>query len=538
MRSPVPRSTLDPGVLEVLWARLIATADDQAAVLKTTSFTYIVRDADDLSAATFDREGRMIVQAVTGSPGHINSLAAAIPHFLPLAPDIRPGDVLITNEPWLNSGQLNDFTVVSPIFHHEDLVGYVGSTCHALDIGGRGLTADARDVYEEGIRILPTWLYREGKPNQALVDFISWNVRTPELALGDLHAQIVSNDAAIEGVCSLLCEFGLEDLETVSTEIRRRSENALRDAIAGLPDGDYSSHCIVDGIDDPVELRCTVTVEGRDLRIDYSGSSPQSRHGINVVLNYATAYTTFAVNCALAPGVPHNDGTFQPVTVSAPSGSILNAKFPAPVAARHTVGHFIPGLVLEALSQAKPEMAMAQGSSSLWVTTVRGHDDDAEFVSVLFSSGGMGARPTHDGLNTISFPSGAGTTPVEVLENSCPIMIWRKELRADSGGAGQFRGGLGQTIELGVRSPYHWMLSCLGSRFAHPAAGVHGGMAGAPGRVLVDGQPVRNPRFAFDLEPQQRVVLELPGGGGFGDPAQRSERLSADDRDRGITPVS
>lgn len=514
----------------------MAAADEQAAALRRTSFTPIVRDSGDLSAAVFDADGVMLAQAVTGTPGHINSLAASMRHLLAANPEPEPGDVMITNDPWLSSGQLNDFTIVTAVHVAERLAGFVGSTCHAVDVGGRGLSADAAEVYEEGLRVPPTRLYAAGEHNRELARLIEANVRVPELVMGDLHAQVVGNDVGAARVRELIEGLELGDLAWLSAQVTGRSERRLRQAIAKLPDGVCRAEVNSDGIDEPITVRCAVEVRGEELVIDYEGSSPQSPRGINVVKNYTDAYTTYAVKLALAPDVPHNDGTFRPIEVRAPEGSILNARFPAAVAARHVVGQFLPFAVMEALAQVAPASAMAQGSGSIWLTTVRGVADGERFVAVSFASGGMGARPERDGLSTTSFPSGIATTPVEVLEASAPLVVEEKALRPDSGGPGRHRGGLGQRIRLSVRAERESVVSCLGDRLRHPAPGMGGGGAGAPGGFQVAGEPVDDPKFSHTVPPGAEIVLDLPGGGGFGPPGERApELIEADVREGLVT---
>jgi N-methylhydantoinase B len=528
--------SLPPGMLEVLWSRLVAAADEQAAALVRTSFTPIVRDSGDLSAALFDHRGWMVAQAVTGTPGHINSLASSMRHFMDRFPDVVPGDVLITNEPWLSSGQLNDFTIVTPVFGDSGLIGYVGSTCHAIDIGGRGLSADAEEVYEEGLRVLPTKLYNAGEANEQLLEIIATNVRMQQLVLGDLHAQVVGNDVGAHAMRALVDEFDLGDLTALADEVADRSELAMRRSIEAIPDGSYHSELVTDGVDGShVTVRCEVRVRGTELTVDYAGSSEQSARGINVVLNYTAAYTTYALKCALAPNVPHNAGTFRPLTVTAPEGSILNARFPAAVAARHVVGQFLPFAVFEALSSVVPHARMAPGSGNVWLTTVRGMQSvdgtDEEFVSVFFASGGTGARPDRDGLSTTSFPSGIATTPAEVIEASSPVVIEEKSLREGSGGAGRRRGGLGQRIRVSVRSGYPWRISCLADRLHNAAPGLDGGGPGAPGGFLLPDGIQADPKLSTWIPADGTVTLDLPGGGGLGPPQERSPQALETDRE-------
>nr|MDP9481371.1 hydantoinase B/oxoprolinase family protein [Actinomycetota bacterium] len=390
---------LDPILLEVLWNRLVSVVEEQARALMRTSFTSVVRESGDLSAGVFDRRGRMVAQAVTGTPGHINTMATSVHHFLREVPaeTLEPGDVLVTNHPQQTAGHLNDFTVITPIFDRGGLVAYFGNTCHALDVGGRGLGADARQVYEEGIFVPVTRLFRRGEPNEELFRLLRANVRTPFEVVGDLYAQAGSNDVGGARLIEMIEEFDLGGIESLSDEICARSERAMREAVAALPDGVYENEAYTDGFDEPIRLYVSIKVEGDEVHVDYEGSAPQSERGINVVLNYTAAYTTFGVKCAISPEVPNNDGSFQPIRVTAPEGCILNALHPAPVGARHIVGHFLPGLVHGALARAIPDRVLAQGADSLWNTQITGQrEDGGPFTYVFFSGGGMGARPTAD----------------------------------------------------------------------------------------------------------------------------------------------
>ena len=299
-------SLIDPVSLQILWTRLITVANEQAATLQRTSFTPIVRESGDLSAAVFDAEGRMLAQAVTGTPGHINSLATSMHHFLASYPveSLRPGDVLITNDPWLTSGQLNDLSVVTPAFRDGRVVGFFGNCCHAVDIGGRGLSADATEVYEEGLNVPITKLYSEGEPNEELLKIIAANVRAPREVLGDLHAQVAGNQVGVDRLVEYLEEFEMPDLEVVGAEILRRSEIATREAISAVRDGTYHKTIHTDGIDEPVTISCSVVVDGDRLHVDYDGTSAQVSRGVNVVLNYTHAYTSYALKCAVFPRCP------------------------------------------------------------------------------------------------------------------------------------------------------------------------------------------------------------------------------------------
>lgn len=532
----------DPILLEVLWHRLIGVVNEQTAALMRTSFTSVVREAGDISAGVFDRRGRMIAQAVTGTPGHINSMATSMRHFLAAFPvdALAPGDVLVTNDPWKTASQLNDITVMTPVFRGERLVAFFGNTCHALDIGGRGLSADAGEVFEEGLFIPVMKLYDRGRPNAALLDLVRANVRTPDEVLGDLHAQVVGNEAGGQQLLTFLAEFGLADIEDLSDAIVARSEAAMRARIAALPDGAYRYDLTCDGFDEPIRIVVTVTVRGDHLAVDYAGSSAQVRQGINVALNYTHAYTTYAVKCAISPDVPNNEGSFRPVTVTAPPGSILNAQFPAAVAGRHLVGHFLPSAIFGALAQVAPDRVKAPGFDGLWDTQIFGYDPRTgrPFTCVWFSAGGTGALATRDGLSATAFPSGIAGTPVEVIEALSPIVIRRRELRRDSGGPGTFRGGLGQVMQVAVRTDRPFVFSGLYERIAFPAPGLHGGAPGAPGAVSTNDPSVTvRPKTRALVPAGTEITLCLPGGGGYGPPSQRDPARVLEDVRNGYVSV-
>ncbi|MCY4466830.1 MAG: hydantoinase B/oxoprolinase family protein [Chloroflexi bacterium] len=524
---------IDPITLEVIWRRLISVVDEQAAALIHSSFTTVVREAGDLSAGVFDRAGNMVAQSVTGTPGHINTMANCVRKFIvPQHPidTLQPGDTLITNDPWEASGHLFDLTIVSPVFYRGRGVAFFASTCHAVDIGGATMGGDARSVHEEGLAIPLMKLFKAGKANQELFDIIRANVRVPDQVIGDIYAQEVGNQVGAHKLIEMLDEYDLPDIEEVSASILRRTEAAVRAAIRDLPDGSCRNTIQIDGFDAPLTIACEITVAGDELRVDYAGSSPQVDRGINVVLNYTHAYTTYTLMAALAPGIPNNEGAFRPIQVSAPTGSILNCRRPAPVSARHLIGHFVSQPLLTALAQIVPQRVIANGSAGLWNTMMDGLDADGEeFAYIFFSAGGMGAAQDRDGLSATAFPSGIMGVPVEAIETAAPLLMHRRELRVDSGGAGQFRGGLGQVMELEIITGAPATHSCMYDRTKRPALGLQGGRSGSPGKVSLSDGTEPHPKSHYSLQPGQRVILELPGGGGFGDPSQRDLRHVLDD---------
>ncbi len=533
---------IDPITLEVIWSRLISVVDEQAAALIHSSFTTVVREAGDLSAGVFDRSGNMIAQSVTGTPGHINTMANCVRNFVvPNHPidSLRPGDTLITNDPWEASGHLFDLTIVSPVFHRGRGVAWFASTCHAVDIGGATMGGDARSLYEEGLAIPLMKLFKAGEPNQELFEIIRANVRVPDQVIGDIYAQEVGNQVGARKLIEMLDEYDLRDIEQISALILDRTESAVRAAIRALPDGVWRSRITIDGFDDPLDIVCALTVAGDELRVDYAGSSPQVDRGINVVLNYTHAYTTYTLMAALAPGIPNNEGAFRPIDVRAPHGSILNCRRPAPVSARHLIGHFVSQPLLTALAAVIPDRVIANGSAGLWNTMMDGMDERGkEFAYIFFSAGGMGAAHDRDGLSATAFPSGITGVPVEAIETAAPLLMHRRRLRPDSGGAGQFRGGLGQEMALEIITGQNANHSCMYDRTGNPAVGLFGGKAGANGEVLLSDGRRPHPKSHYVLRPGQRVTLRLPGGGGFGDPLSRDPLRVLEDVRQGYVTLA
>lgn len=510
----------DPILLEVFWNRLVSVCNEQAAALMRTSFTTIVRESEDLSAGVFDPRGYMIAQSVTGTPGHINSMATSMRHFLsryPLAA-LEPGDVLMTNDPWHTSGQLHDLTVMTPAFRNGKVVAFFGNTCHAADIGGRGLSADGREIYEEGLYIPILKLYRRGEPNHDLLEIIRGNVRSPEMVLGDIHAQVACNEIGGRRLLEFMDEFGFDSITPLADEIIEVSERAMRLAIGRIPDGTYASETWSDGFadDEPIRIACTVTIDGSDMLVDYAGSSPQNRLGINVVLNYTAAYTTFGIKASISPDVPNNEGSFRPVTVTAPEGCILNAVRPAPLAARHIIGHLAPIALFGALAEVIPDRVMAEGAAAIWITQTRGFDlKGRAFTFFQTSAGGTGARPVKDGLDNTSFPSGVAGVPAEVIESLTPLVVHERAIRPDSAGPGRFRGGLGQSMRIGIRSDRPWTMAALFDRIRFAPAGYCGGAAGARGEFVLSDGSRPDPKIQQTLDCRTEVGMKLPGGGGF-----------------------
>jgi N-methylhydantoinase B len=530
--------------MQIMWSRLIAVVEEQAQTLVRTAFSTSVREAGDLSAGVFDEEGRMLAQAITGTPGHVNAMANAVKHFLaayPLA-TMKEGDHYITNDPWQTCGHLHDLTVVSPTFHQGRAVGLFACTVHVVDIGGLGMGPDGRSVFEEGLALPIMPLSREGTMNEDLLRIVRANVREPLQVEGDIYALAACNEEGSRRLVEMMTEFEIGHLETLGNHIIEASREATLVEIRKLPKGTYRNSVRMDGYDKPLLLNGAMTISENGIHVDYSGTSPASPYGINVVMNYTLAYTAFGIKCVVAPEVPNNAGSLAPLTASAPEGCILNVKRPWAVAARHTVGHMLPDVVFGCLHQVLPGGVPAEGASSLWNPQIYGGGsmvDEveegtdagalAEFSTVIFHCGGAGARPGKDGLNVTAFPSGVRTIPVEATESIAPVLFRRREFREGSGGVGKFRGGLGQVIELGGIDGTPISLLCNFERINNPARGRDGGGLGSNGRVtLLSGRPIKS-KGRQTVPPRDTIRLELPGGGGFGDPRRRAATQVAED---------
>lgn len=527
-------TAIDTIRLQLLWSRLISVVEEQAQTLMRTAFSATVREAGDLSAGVFDTKGRMLAQAVTGTPGHVNAMAASVGFFLKKFPieKLAEGDVLLTNDPWEGTGHLNDFTVVTPVFLNAKPVALFAATSHIADVGGLGFGPDARQVFEEGLLVPISPLFRGGAANATLMEMIRANVRDPDAAEGDLYSLAACNEAGAARLLETLGEFGLDRLDDVGAMIVENSREAMLEEVRQIPFGRYCYSMRIDGYDEPVDLVASVTVGETGIDVDFTGSSQVSAHGINVPLTYTQAYASFGVRCVIGNKVPNNAGSLAVVRVTAPEGTILNAPRPCAVSARHTVGQMLPDVVLGALSQAIPERTPAEGASCLYLPVLlggRGIGGGPEFIVNPFYTGGAGARPEKDGLSCTAFPSGVRNTPVEINEASAPVVIWKKEYRADSGGAGRLRGGLGQTLEFGHAHGAAFAVSKMFDRIRHPARGREGGGDGGKGAAhLDDGTRMRG--MGREIVPAgRRLVVETPGGGGIGDPASRDRSLVAQD---------
>ena len=536
-------SALEDIQLQVMWNRLIAVVEEQAQTMIRTAFSTTVREAGDLSAGIFDLQGRMLAQAVTGTPGHVNSMMESVGHFLRKFPaeTLRDGDHLITNDPWLGTGHLHDLTVVTPAFYRGKLVALFANTAHVIDVGGLGMGPEGRSVFEEGLYIPIVKCFEAGRPNATFFDFLRAGTRLPVELEGDVYSLCACNEAGARRLVGMLDDFGLDGIETLAAHILDSSRRATLEEIGKLPPGRFAAEIWSDGYESPIRLRAAMTIEADAITVDFDGTSGLSGRGINVPAAYTRAYASFGIKCVVAPDIPNNTASLAPFRMRIPDGTILNAPRPSPVSVRHVVGQLLPDLMMGCLHQAVPDRVTAEGSSCLWNPPLRGgpivsgqNSPLPSFEVITFNSGGTGARPGRDGLDGTAFPSGVRTMPVEATENFAPVVFWRKELRPDSGGAGRTRGGFGQVMEIGAKGDAEFACNAIFDRVAHAPRGRDGGGDGAPGVVrLRSGGTLRTKGYQI-IPAGDRLILELPGGGGMGPPEQRDPVLDERDRRDGL----
>ena len=532
---------------QVMWDRLTTIVEEQARTLIRTGFSVSTREAGDVSAGVFDLQGRMLAQAVTGTPGHINSMALSVDHFIEKFPikNMKEGDVFLTNDPWKGTGHLHDIVVVTPTFKNGRVVALFACTTHVVDIGGIGMAPDGKQIYHEGLYIPLMYLFKAGQLNETLIDFVHYNCRESKQVEGDIYALANCNDVGSDRLRAMMVQYKIEDLNELAETIIESTRNAMRAAISKLPITTTTNTMKIDGYDEEIVLKAKLSVVNDTIVIDYEGSSPISDFGINVPKCYTDAYTSFGVKCVVAPEVPNNAGSLAHIIVKAPEGCILNAPHPCAVVARSSIGHMLPDVVFGCLHKLLPGRVPAEGTSCLWNLRLgAGHGittrdpntklENTTFTAMSFHSGGAGARPNKDGLSATPFPSGVRNVPVEVLEAITPIVIWRKELRQNSGGAGQFRGGLGQRMVVGNREKAEFAIFGTFDRVKNPARGRDGGKPGATGSLtLTSGKKLKG--MGRQVIPMgEELIIEMPGGGGYGNPKSRDRKKIMEDIRAGL----
>lgn len=528
----------DPITLEILWRRIISIVDEADASVARTAFSSLLRDAHDYTCTFTDRKGRLLAQGTFCTPGQAGAMTLGVKDWINIYAEesYKPGDVFITNDPWLLAGHLNDVCVMSPIFCRNKLVGFTACVFHHSDIGGR-VASDNRDVYEDGLFIPPLKLYDAGVLNEAIMDFIRWNVRTPEEVTGDIRSQVAANYVCSQKIIEMMEDVGLETVDDIADQVMDVTEKSMRDAIGEIPDGIYPHEGVIEapGGREDVKIRVSVEVKETDIIVDLDGSSPEVEWGGNVAYNFTYAYVFMAIKSAFNPDVPNNEGCARPITMKAPEGTVVNCKFPAAVAARLQIGHFLTEMVFKALAPAAPQRILASsGGTPAWMQVFYGKRyDGSKFYSVLIRGGGMGANYRQDGRHCVIFPANGANTPCEIFESDTPIIMEKRELLCDSGGAGKMRGGLGRQVVFRVPDDEYapgtpTAIGIQGGRFRYPADGLLGGEPGAKSKMLINGEP-KDPGTLNFANPGDIMTFYNPGGGGYGDPLQRDLELVESD---------
>jgi len=538
--------TFDPVTLEILWRRLISIVDEADTTVARTAFSSLLRDAHDYTCMFTDRHGRELAQGSFATPGQSGAMALGIKALVNQIPrdTYKPGDVFITNDPWALAGHLNDVCVMSPIFYKDHIVAFTACVFHHSDIGGR-VSSDNHDVFEDGLFIPLVKLEDGGELNQGVIDMIRWNVRTPDEVIGDIRSQIAANHVCAEKICQMLEEYDLENLNDLADEIIGRTEKSMRGAIAEVPDGVYRAEGIVEQMEgkDDVVIKLAVEVKGDGITVDLDGTSPQVDWGGNVVFNFTYAYVHMAMKSMFDPDIPNNDGCAVPITMKAPEGSVVNCRFPAAVAARMQIGHFITEIIYRALAEALPDRVIAaSGGTPATMNVFYGRrKDDSPWHSVIIRGGGMGGASRNDGYYDYIFPANGANTPVEIFESDTPLIVEKRELLPDSGGPGRMKGGLGRTVvfripddEYAPKPPVN--LGIQSGRFRYPPEGLFGGRNGERARFLVNGKD-GNPYGLTRLQPGDVVVMDAAGGGGYGNPFERDPQQVAQDVLNGYVTV-
>jgi N-methylhydantoinase B len=529
------KSKFDPITLEILWKRLVSIVDEADASVIRTAFSSLLRDAHDYTCMFTDSRGQELVQGTLCTPGMAGAMALGMKKVVKSIPleDYKDGDVFIVNDPWLLAGHLNDVCVWSPIFFKGKPVAFTACIFHHTDIGGR-TASDNRDVYAEGLYIPLTKLYDAGKLNKDIVNLIRWNVRTPKEFDGDIRSQVAANHVCSQKVIEMMEDEELDNLDELADEIIDRTEKSMRNSIEQIKDGIYKHEGIIEGAgskqDIPIKL--SVKVDGSEIHVDFDGTSKQVDWGVNVVYNFTYAYVFMAIKSGFDPGVPINEGATRPIKMTAPKGSIVNCTFPAAVAARMVVGHFMTEMVFNALAIAAPDNIIA-GSGGTPAQTNIFHGTFANgnpWHTMIIRGGGMGASSKFDGHHCAIFPANGANTPVEIIESDTSMIVESRSLINDSGGPGKQRGGIGR--QMIIRSPKEdengHGENCVGTtsiavqagRYIYPPEGMFGGKEGSLAQYLKNGKNADPSTLTF-CDPGDTISFVSAGGGGYGNPFER-----------------
>ena len=527
---------IDPVRLGLIWRRLDGIVDQVAETFVRAAFSVVVRDNFDMAFSLFDEKGQQLTQSKRSIPSFMGTLPRTLEEGLKRFPaeTMKPGDTVITNDPWIGTGHLNDISMIHPLFRDGRLVAFAASTAHTVDIGGAP-SPTARDRYEEGLTIPICKIVEAGTENSVVLSFLEENLRQPTETLGDIRAQFAAYRDCGKMLNQLMDEEGIVDLAAVAEEIISRSEQSMKAAIKALPDGEYNDGFDIDGVDLPLRIECTVVISGDELAIDFAGTSDQVQWPINSVLNYTQAYARYAVKCLLDPNAPNNAGTLSPIFVTAPEGSLLNVAPPAPVWGRHLSGHYVPPAIFGALATVLPEKIVAESGSPLWNVYFSGKkpSGDGNFVKMFFMNGGHGARSHGDGPGCLSFPSNVSNQPIEAFEHQVPLLITEKAFVPNTGGNGKYRGGNAQRIGFRSRSEHPVTMTIRHERVSYPPRGLLGGKAGSTGTDTVNGELIPA-KSRTELEFGDEVSFQTPGGGGLFSPDDRDPELIEADLQSGL----
>ena len=538
--------TFDPITLEILWRRLISIVDEADGSVARTAFSSLLRDAHDYTCMFTDRKGRELAQGSFATPGQSGAMALGVKNLVNRFPVdyYQPGDAFITNDPWALAGHLNDVCVMSPIFYEGKLAAFTACVFHHSDIGGR-VSSDNQDVFEEGLFIPVVKLYDRGVLNESVMDMIRWNVRTPDEVIGDIRSQIAANHVCADKICQMLKESGLASLDDLADQIISLTEKSMRKEIEKIPDGIYPAQGIVEQMKakEDIIIQAKIEVKGSDISVDLAGSSGQVNWGGNVVYNFTYAYVFMAIKSMFAPDIPNNEGCARPILLRAPEGSVVNCKFPAAVAARLVVGHFITEVIYRGLSGVLPGSVIAgSGGTPAAMNVFYGKRKDGKpWHSVIIRGGGMGAGASNDGNYVYIFPANGANTPVEIFESDTPLIVEKRELLADSGGPGKMKGGLGKRELFRVPDDAYAPLPPVNlgiqaGRFVYAAEGLFDGKPGARAQFLVNGES-GNAYGLTRLQPGDVVTIDAPGGGGYGNPHARDPEMVLSDVTEGYVSL-
>ena len=522
--------SIDPVSLGIMWDRLVALTDEIVSTLVRSSFSTIVYESYDLTCCVLDAETNTIAQGTFGIPAFIGSAPVTARHMLERFPaeTLKDGDIIVTNDPWLGTGHLFDITVMRPVFRRGRIVAYAVSITHLPDIGGNGFGSSATEIYQEGLRLPILKLYDGGRLNDLVVEIIRTNVRVPEQTMGDVMANVACSEVGAREINAFMDEYGLDDLAALSAAIRGQSEARMRARLAELKDGRYRNRIKVEGFAEEVELAVEITKQGQTVTADFTGTSGMVRAGVNVPFCYTNAMVLHAIKSLTLPSIPNNQGSAAPITTKAPPGCILNALPPFPTGGRHAMGHFVTPLIYGALAEAAPAEVQADSGMMNLVNFQGMRRDGRPFTTLYFAAGGYGALKGLDGWSALPHPSNMAVVPVEVWETLTHTTVVEKKLLADTGGPGQWRGGLGQ--EVTIRNDTGEILVSLGmgNRTTHAAKGLFGGGDGSLRHHEVDGSAV-HAKGRVEIAPGGTMRLVEAGGAGYGDPRRRDREAVAAD---------